>query len=91
MQNLAYEPNHRVLTFYIFFLPLPSPLGEWWPHWYRLEAAAWAAGQQYAQQQLLRDPGTVQVRDVSSLQFSVHNRCFSLLPVVLNGEQGHAP
>ena len=26
MQNLAYERSHRVLTFYIFFLPLPSPI-----------------------------------------------------------------
>ena len=25
-QNLAYERSHRVLTFYIFFLPLPSPI-----------------------------------------------------------------
>ena len=31
MQNLAYEPSHRVLTFYIFFLPLPSPLGSGGP------------------------------------------------------------
>jgi hypothetical protein len=32
MQNLAYERSHGVLTFYIFFLPLPSPIRGWWPH-----------------------------------------------------------